>query len=87
MTPQEFKTERKRLFYEISVCRNTLKELLSLVSKLEEKAFCPKNQDCKYNDFTHGCQKCHPVSFSTDPKQIRQLYESNWGSDWVDDGV
>lgn len=87
MTPQEFKIQRKQLLAEVRHHRNCVKQLLDSIRRLEEKAFCPKNDKCQYNDVTHGCQKCHPTSFSTDPKQIRQLYESNWGSDWVDDGV
>ncbi len=87
MTPQEFKTKRKQLLAEVCYHKNVVKQLLHDIHKLEEEAFCPKNDKCSYNDFTHGCHKCHPVSFSTDPKQIKQLYESNWGSDWVDDGV
>lgn len=87
MTPQEFKTERKRLLEEIAKSRNLQRDLNSALSRLEETAFCPKDSTCQYNDFTHGCQKCHPASFSTDKAEIRKLYESNWGSDWVDDGV
>lgn len=87
MTPQDFKTERKRLLDEMQKCRNQQRDLRYELSQLEESVFCSKDSSCQYNDFTHGCPKCHPATFSTDKAIIKQIYESNWGSDWVDDGV
>ena len=56
-----YDNKRQALLDYIESIRLELNDAKRQLAKLEEEHHCPKDNTCQYNDFTHGCQKCHPT--------------------------